>query len=67
MEPIATLAAEQAVSAVVQEAIAEVSGASNRKWAVVLLAIVLGAAVAGVIMQRRRDQYSTVSEPQSAA
>lgn len=67
MEPIATLAAEQAVSAVVQEAIAELSGTSNRKWAVVLLAIVLGAAVAGVIMQRRSHRYSTESEPQSAA
>lgn len=67
MEPIATLAAEQAVSAVVQEAIAELSGTSNRKWAVVLLAIVLGAAVAGVIMQRRSHRYSTESEPQSTA
>ena len=67
MEPIAELATEQVVSAVVQEAIAEVSGTSHRKWAVVLLAIVVGAAVAGVVMRRRRERFSTEGEPHSAA
>ncbi len=67
MEPIPALATEQVVSAVVEEAIAEVSGTSHRKWAVVLLAIVVGAAVAGVVMRRRRERLSTESEPQFAA
>jgi hypothetical protein len=65
MEPIAEMATQQVVSDVVQEAVAEVSGTTNRKWAVVLLAIVLGTAVAGVIMKRRRERLSSESEPQS--
>jgi hypothetical protein len=67
MEPIAEVATGQVVSAVVEEAIAEVSGTSHRKWAVVFLAIVVGAAVAGVVMRQRRERFSTESEPQSAA
>ena len=67
MGPIAEAASEQVVSAVVLEAIDEVSGTSNRKWAVILLAIVLGAAVASVVMKRRGDQSPTESEPQQSA
>ena len=67
MEPIAEIATRQVVASVVQEAAAEVTGSSNRKWAVVLVAFVLGAAVAAIIVHRQRGQSSGESEPQSAA
>ena len=63
MGPIAEMATKKVVLAVVEEAVAEVRGTTNRKWAVVLLAIVLGTAVAGVIVKRRRERLSSESEP----
>ena len=67
MEPIAEIATQQVVAAVVQEAAAEVTGSSNRKWAVVLVAFVLGVAVTAIIVNWQRGQSSGESEPQSAA
>ena len=56
MGPTAGYAADDVASAVVLEAIDEVTGASNRKWAVMLMAFVLGAVVALVAVRRRAEQ-----------
>ena len=61
MEPVIEQAAKAVASDVLKEAGAELSGRSKRKWAVVLLAFVLGAVVAVVVMKAR--QGSTVHGP----
>ena len=49
---------DEVAAAVVVEAIDEATGASSRKWAVILVAFVLGAVVALVAVRRRAEQRS---------
>jgi len=67
MGPLAEVASKKAISAVVSEAIDEVSGSSNRKWAVMLVAFLLGAVVAGLIAQRRVQLRSVESQSEPDA
>jgi hypothetical protein len=46
---------ERATSNVVEEAVDEVFGQSKRKWALVLLAFIVGAVAAAVVAVRFRD------------
>jgi hypothetical protein len=58
MSSIADMAEDAAgtvVTDVLSEAAAEMSGRSGRKWAVILLSLLLGAAIAVFIARRLRD------------
>ncbi len=63
MDPIAEYAAEQIGSAVLEEAVDEVVGRSNKKWALVLVAFLVGGVIGAVIVKRRREQAGTEPEP----
>lgn len=56
MGPTAEFVAEQVAADVIAEAIDEVTGGSNRKWALVLIALVVGAVVASMVLKHRREQ-----------
>lgn len=56
MGPAAEFAVETVAADVIQEAIDEVTGKSGKKWALVLIALVVGAAVAATIIKKRREQ-----------
>jgi len=56
MGPVAGQVGVEVASAIVTEAVEEVLGNSRRKWAVLLLAIVLGVVVAGIVKKRRESQ-----------
>lgn len=63
MDPIAEYTIEQVGSAVLEEAVDEVVGRSNKKWALVLVAFVVGGIIGAVIVKRRRDRPDTEPEP----
>jgi hypothetical protein len=63
VDPIAEYTIEQVGSAVLEEAVDEVVGRSNKKWALVLVAFVVGGIIGAVIVKRRRDRPDT--EPES--
>ena len=56
MGPVAGQVGVEVASAIVTEAVEEVLGNSRRKWAVVLIAVVLGAVVAAIVTRRRGSQ-----------
>ena len=61
MESVIEQAGQAVVSEVLQEAVKEVTGRSTRKWAVVLIAFVLGTVVAvAVINSRQRRATESV-------
>ena len=64
MGPVAEYVGKQIAGDVIQEAINEVVGKSKRKWALVVLALVLGAVVASVVVRRRGDKSTTPNEQQ---
>jgi hypothetical protein len=75
MSPIAEQLGDELASRIVQEAADEVRGRSSRKWAVALVALLLGAAIALVVVQRRarrvaaeddRDQVSPPLSPSTS-
>jgi len=49
-------AAEEVAGAVVQEAIDEVRGTSNKKWGVAVVAFAIGMIVAVIVIRRRVDR-----------
>ena len=63
MGPIATNAAEQVAETVLSEASDELRGRSNRKWAVMLLAFLVGMVVAVVVIKRRGGTLPIESDP----
>jgi uncharacterized protein with ACT and thioredoxin-like domain len=64
VESVIEQAGQAVVSDVLQEAVKEVTGRSTRKWALVLIAFVLGSVVAvAVINLRQRRAIETVGEP----
>ena len=64
MEPVIEQAGKAVASDVLKEAADELIGRSKRKWAVVLLALVLGAVVAVVVMKARQGSATeTVHGP----
>jgi len=55
---------EVVVSEMLEEAVEELTGRSKRKWAVVLIAFVLGGVVAVVVIKsRKRRAAETVGGP----
>jgi hypothetical protein len=64
VDPIAEYAIEQVGSAVLEEAVDEATGRSNKKWALVLVAFAVGGIIGAIIVKRRRDRPSTELEPQ---
>ena len=55
MEPIAIFTAEQVASNVIAEAIDEVTGETNRRWALRFIVIAAVAGVVWYVVKRRRD------------
>ena len=54
MGPVAETFGERLVTDVITEALDEVTGRSNRKWAAMLVAAIVGAIIAAAITRRRR-------------
>ena len=59
MSPVAEYVGKQIAGEVIHEAINEAAGTSKRKWALVVVGLVL-AAVAALVVVRRRGETSTV-------
>ena len=55
MGSIGPVLGEQLAAVVVREAIDEMRGRSNKKWALLLLGVLVGAAVAGWVLRRREQ------------
>lgn len=64
MGPVASETTGQIASAVVQEAIDEALGISHKKWALVLVAFLLGAMVAAFVARQRQESTSLEAELQ---
>ncbi len=64
MSPVAEYVGKQIASDVIHEAVNEVVGKSKQKWALVVLALVLGAVVASVVVRRRAEKSTTPNEQQ---
>ncbi len=58
MEAVAEDVAETFVSDVLQEALDEVKGRSNRKWGVALVSLLLLGLVIAVVVAKRQGQQS---------
>ena len=63
MGPITALAGKRAATAVLSEAADELRGRSNRKWAVMLLAFLVGIIVAAVMIKRRGGTLPIENDP----
>ena len=63
MGPIVTAASKEAAAAVLSEAADELRGRSNRKWAVMLLAFLVGIVVTVVVIKRRGGTLPIESDP----
>lgn len=62
MDPITMSVATKGAAVVLEEAFDELTGRSNRKWAVVLVSFVLGALVAMFVAKRRREQLASADQ-----
>ena len=67
MGPIDGIGDGQIVAAVLGEAIDELVGGSTRKWAVMLVAFVLGALAAGVVIRRRSERSARATDPKQSS
>ena len=63
MGPIGTSAGKEVAAAVLSEAADELRGRSNRTWAVMLLAFLVGMVVAVVVIKRRGGTLPIESDP----
>lgn len=63
MGPIAELAGKEVAIKVLQEAADELSGKSNRKWAVMLIAFVVGIVATVIVIKRRGGTLPIESDP----
>ena len=63
MGPIATNASKEVAGAILSEAADELRGRSNRKWAVMLLAFLVGIVVAVIVIKRRGGTLPIESDP----
>jgi hypothetical protein len=61
--PIAKLIGKDVAATVLHEAADELSGRSNRKWAVMLLAFLVGIVVAVIVIKRRGGTLAIESDP----
>ena len=67
MGPIDGIGDGQIVAAVLGEAIDELVGGSTRKWAVMLVAFVLGALAAGVVIGRRSERSARATDQEQSS
>ncbi len=63
MGPVATYAGKEVAIKVLQEAAEELTGRSNRKWAVMLLAFLVGIAAAAIVIKRRGGTLPIENDP----
>ena len=63
MGPIMANASKEVAAAVLSEAADELSGRSNRKWAVMLLAFLVGVITAVIVIKRRGGTLPIESDP----
>ena len=56
MGSVAERVGEEVVSSVLMEVLDEMHGRSSRKWAIVLLSMVVGATIAVLILKRRSSE-----------
>ena len=63
MGPIVKNAGKEVATAVLSEAADELRSRSNRKWAVMLLAFLVGMVVAVVVIKRRGGTLPIESDP----
>ncbi len=63
MGPNVTNVGREVAAAVLSEAADELRGRSNRKWAVMLLAFLVGMVVAVVVIKRRGGTLPIESDP----
>ena len=62
-EPIAESIGKDVAAKVLSEAADELRGRSNRKWAVMLLAFVVGIVVTVIVIKRRAAAFPIESDP----
>lgn len=55
MGPIGPVIGEQLAAVVVREAFDEIRGRSGKRWALVLIGLVVGAAIAGWVIRQRQS------------
>ncbi len=63
MDPIVTSVGRDVAAAVLSEAADELRGRSSRKWAVMLLAFLIGMVVAVIVIKRRGGTLPIESDP----
>ena len=63
MGPIAQTAGKEVAVKILQEAADELSGKSNRKWAVMLIAFVVGIVATVIVIKRRGGTLPIESDP----
>ena len=63
MGPVATLAGKEVAIKVLHEAADELAGRSNRKWAVMLLAFLVGIVATAVFIKRRGGTLPIENDP----
>jgi len=63
MGPLAGYAGKEVAVAVIEEAAAELRGRSNRKWAVMLLAFIVGIAATVIVIKRRGGTLPIENDP----
>ncbi|TFH20889.1 MAG: hypothetical protein E4H05_01340 [Acidimicrobiales bacterium] len=63
MGPIARLAGKEVAGKVLHEAAEELSGRSNRKWAVMLLAFLIGIVATVIVIKRRGGTLPIENDP----
>jgi len=61
--PVATLAGKEVAIKVLHEAADELAGRSNRKWAVMLLAFLVGIVATAVFIKRRGGTLPIENDP----
>jgi hypothetical protein len=61
--PVATIAGKEVAIKVLHEAADELSGRSNRKWAVMLLAFLVGIVATVIVIKRRGGTLPIESDP----
>jgi len=64
--PIAEYAGKEVTMKVLHEAADELSGRSNRKWAVMLVAFIVGIAATVIVIKRRGGTLPIENDPRWA-
>lgn len=63
MGPVATFAGKEVAVKVLHEAADELAGRSNRKWAVMLIAFLVGIVAAAIVIKQRGGTLPIENDP----